>query len=103
MESKHLIMKCMLKIEDKIVNTHTLIDCRATGIAFIDKEFVYHHQIREEKLKESRELEVIDGRHIESGTITTMAKLRLVIEEHQKQLPAFVTKLGDYSIVLQLP
>jgi hypothetical protein len=43
MESKHLIVKCSLKIGDKLIDTHALIDCGATGIAFIDKDFVHHH------------------------------------------------------------
>ena len=103
MESKHLVVKCSLKIEDKIIDTHALIDCGATGIAFIDKDFVRHHQIQEKELKDPRELEVIDGRPIESGTITTMAKLDLGIRGHQEQLPVFVTKLGHYPIVLGLP
>jgi hypothetical protein len=56
-----------------LIDTHTLIDCGATGIAFIDKDYVRHHQLEERNLKKSRELEVIDGRPIESGTITMMA------------------------------
>jgi hypothetical protein len=48
-------------------------------------------------------LEVIDGRPIESGTITTMAKLNIRIRSHQEQLPVFVTKFGHYPIVLRLP
>ena len=48
-------------------------------------------------------MEVIDGRPIESGTITTMAKLDLGIKGHQEKLPAFITKLGHYPIVLGLP
>jgi hypothetical protein len=44
MESKHLVVKCSLKIENKLIDTHALIDCGATGIAFIDKDFVRHHQ-----------------------------------------------------------
>jgi hypothetical protein len=103
MESKHLVVKYTLKIGDKLVDTHALIDCGATGIAFIDKDFVRHHQLEEKELKEARELEVIDGRPIESGTITTMAKLDLGIRGHQEKLPAFVTKLGHYPIVLGLP
>jgi sulfur relay (sulfurtransferase) DsrF/TusC family protein len=55
MESKHLIVKCSLKIGDKLIDTYALIDCRATGIVFIDKVFVRHHQLEERKLKESRE------------------------------------------------
>jgi hypothetical protein len=77
MKSKHLVVKCSLKIGGKFIDSHALIDCGATGIAFIDKDFVRHHQLEETELKESRELEFIDGRPIESGTITTMAKLDL--------------------------
>src|SRR6202142_512404 len=98
MESKHLVVKCSLKIKDQVIDTHTLIDCGATGIAFVDKDFVRHHGLEEKELKESRELEVINGRPIESGTITTMAKLDLRIKGHQEQLPAFITKLGHYPI-----
>jgi hypothetical protein len=72
-------VKYSLKIEDKVIDNHTLIDCGATGITFIDNDFVCHHQVKEQKPKESRELEVIDGRPIESGMITTMAKLKVVI------------------------
>jgi hypothetical protein len=91
------------EIEDKIIATHVLIDCGATGIAFIDKDFVRHYQLKEKTRKESRELEVIDGRPIKSGTISTIGKLDLGIQEHQEQLPTFVTKLGHYPIVLDLP
>ena len=52
MESKHLVVKFSLKIGDKLVDTHALIDCGATGIAFIDKDFVRHHQLKEKELKE---------------------------------------------------
>ena len=47
MESKHLIVKCSLKIKDKIVQTLALIDCGATGIVFVDKDFVCHHVLEE--------------------------------------------------------
>ena len=103
MESKYLIMKCLLKIGERIVNTHALIDCGANGIVFVDKDFVCHHQLEEKELKQSRELQVIDGRPIESGTITTMARLNIEIRSHQEQLQVFITKLGHYPIVLGLP
>jgi hypothetical protein len=44
-ESKHLVIKCLLKIEDRLINTHALIDCGAMGIAFVDTDFVLHHQL----------------------------------------------------------
>jgi len=42
-ESKHLVVKCSVKIGEKLISTHALIDCGATGIAFVDKDFVGHH------------------------------------------------------------
>jgi hypothetical protein len=79
MESKHLVVKCLRKIGDRLIDTHVSIDCGATGIAFVDKDFVRHHQLEEKLLPESRELEVIDRGPIESGTITTMGKLNIGI------------------------
>jgi hypothetical protein len=46
--------------------------------------------VKKHEIRESRELEVIDGRLIESGTITTMENLNLGIRGYPEQLPAFV-------------
>jgi len=48
---------------------HALIDCGATGIAFMDQDFARHHQIPLQELKEKKQVEVINGRPIESGDI----------------------------------
>jgi hypothetical protein len=69
----------------------------------VDKDFVPNYELEEKEFGESGGLEVIDGGPIESGTITTMVKLPLVIQLHDKPLPAFVTKLGHYPIVLGIP
>jgi hypothetical protein len=66
-----------VQIGDSLIVTNALIDCRAMGISFVDKDFVHHHLLEQKKLQESTELEIIDGRPIESGTITTMAKLNI--------------------------
>ena len=102
MESKHFILKCSLKIKDKLVQTHILIDCRATGIAFVNKDFVHHQGLKEKELNVTRKLKVIDKRPIESGTITTIVKMNLGIKGHREELPAFIMKLGYYPIVLGL-
>jgi hypothetical protein len=73
MESKHHVMKCSLKTENNTSDTHALIDCRATGIVSINKDFIHHYCLQGKELEESRQLKVIDRRPIESGTITTMA------------------------------
>jgi len=54
-------------------------------------------------LKEKRQVEFIDGRHIQSGDITHVAKVGMMIQDHQEQLLMFVTKLGHYPIVLGIP
>jgi hypothetical protein len=37
MDSQHVVVKCWLKIRNKLSNTHALIDSRAMGIALEDE------------------------------------------------------------------
>jgi hypothetical protein len=39
MEGKHLVITCTLTVNNQVIPTHALIDCGATGIAFIDQDF----------------------------------------------------------------
>jgi hypothetical protein len=103
MEGKHLVITCSLTVNNQEIPTHALIDCGATGIAFMDQDFARHHQIPLQELKEKKQVEVIDGRPIESGDITHIAKVGMKIQEHKEQLPMFITKLGHYPIVLGIP
>jgi hypothetical protein len=50
MDNKHFVVRCSLKIEDRLINSHALIDCRVTGIAYVDKDFVRHHESEEKEL-----------------------------------------------------
>ena len=85
------------------IATHALIDCWATGISFSDQDFARHHQIPLPELKEKRQVEVIDGRPIESEEITHIAKVGMMIQDHREQWPMFITKLGQYLIVIDIP
>jgi hypothetical protein len=49
------------------------------------------------------QVEVIDGRLIQSGAIPHIPKVGMQIQESKEQLPMFITKLGHYPIVLGLP
>jgi len=102
MEGKHVIL-CNVSFGDKTIASHALIDCGATGVAFVDEDFARHHQLPLTPLKYPRALEVIDGRPISSGDITHTANTTLSIHEHREQIPMFVTKLGHYPIVLGIP
>jgi hypothetical protein len=103
MEGKHLVITCSLTVNNEEIPTHALIDCGATGIAFMDRDFACHHRIQLQEIKEKKEVEVIDGRPIESGDITHIAKVGMQTQEHKEQLPMFITKLGHYPIVLGIP
>jgi hypothetical protein len=103
LDGKHLVIACTIYVNEKPIQTYALIDCGATGIAFIDESFASHHQVPFEKLLIPRSLEVIDGRPIESGDITHLARAKMEIEGHREDLPMFVTKLGHYPIVLGIP
>ena len=61
LEGKHLVVSCSLNFSDSPIQTHVLIDCGATRIAFVDEEFVRHHQLPVKELKTPRALEVIYG------------------------------------------
>jgi len=103
MEGKHLVILCNVSFGDKTIVSHALINCGATGVAFIDEDFARHHQLPLAPLKYPRALEVIDGRPISSRDITNTANATLSIHEHREQIPMFVTKLSHYPIVLGIP
>jgi hypothetical protein len=52
MEGKHLVKMCSLTVDDQEIQTHALIDCGDTGIAFMDQDFARHHNIPLQELKE---------------------------------------------------
>jgi hypothetical protein len=44
MDGNHLVVTCTLSLNHKEIPTHALIDCRATGYAFIDQDFANPHR-----------------------------------------------------------
>jgi len=103
MEGKHVVITCTLTVNNQEIPTHALIDCGATGIAFMDHDFAHHQGIPLQELKEKKQVEVIEGRPIESGDITHIASAGMKIQDHREQLPMFITKLGHYPIVPRIP
>ena len=103
LDGHHLIIKYTIEDFTRRLDTHLLVDCGASGFAFIDKDYVQQHNLLLHSLKDPRRLEVIDGRPIDSGDITHVTKVGLDINGHRKQVSAFVTKLGHYPLVLGIP
>jgi predicted aspartyl protease len=84
MDGKHLVVTCALSLNNCKIPTHALIDCGATGYAFIDKDFAELHQLPLYPLETPRALEVIDRWKISSGDITHLDKAQLYIQEHRE-------------------
>ena len=105
LDGNHIVISTQIKDDSSNTNitTHALVDCGATGYAFVDEEFASDQNFPLFKIKKPCCLEVIDGRPIESGLITYMTKLNMTIAGHKEIIPLFVTKLGHYPIVLGLP
>jgi hypothetical protein len=99
LEGGHLVIECSLNK----VRSHALVDCGATGLAFIDENFARQHHWDLIPLHEYRDLEVIDGCRISSGAITHIVKLPFSIGDHGEERIAFVTNLGHYQLVLRIP
>jgi hypothetical protein len=77
-----------------------LIDCGATGIAFMDQYFARHHQIPLQEHKEHKYVRVIDAKPIESRDIIHLVKLSMDVKDHKEQLLMFITKLGHSPTVV---
>ena len=103
LEGEHLFVAATLRNGDHSIQTPAMIDTGATGFAFIDENFVRQHKFPRYRLNPPRDLEVIDGRPIESGQITHLTKISCQIQDHTEMLPAFITKLGHFSLVLGIP
>jgi hypothetical protein len=100
MEGKHLVITSTLTVNNQEIRTPAVIDCGATGFAFTYHDFSHHHEIPLQELKQKKQVEVIDGRPIESGDITHISKVSMKRQGHGEQMPKFITKLGHNPIVL---
>lgn len=104
MSEDQLVVTCSVSQNSaSFVPTYALINTGASGYAFVDQDFATKHGFALTPLKKLRLLEVIDGRLVESGRITHIAKLSLDIHGRQETAPFFVNKLGHYPIVMGIP
>jgi hypothetical protein len=103
MEVKHLVIICLLTVNNQEIPTDALINCGATGIAFLNQDFARHHLIPLQELKEKTQVEVIDRRPIESGDITLITKVDMKVQGFKEQLRIFIMTLGHYPIVRGIP
>lgn len=103
MEVRHLVITCILTMNNQEIPTQMLIHSGTTHIAFMDQNFACHHQIRIQQLKQKKQVEVINGKPIKSGYISHIANVGIKTHDHKEQLPMFVTQLWQYRIVIRIP
>ena len=80
-----------------------MIDCDASGKAFIDFSFVQFHKIPLLSLHQPCTVTVVDGRVTSSEIITHFVRVPLVIDNHIEITDMFITKLGHYPVILRIP
>jgi len=100
LEGENLFVAATLHNSDHSIQTSAIIDTGATGFVFIDENFVCQQNFPQYRLNPPQDLEVINGRPIESGQITYLTKISYQIQDHTETLPAFITKLGHFLLVL---
>ena len=100
LDGRHLVVSLVVSIGTIRIKTYALIDCGASGFAFVDSSFAHHHRIPLALMKNPRILELADGRPVSSGKLTHLARLNLDIASHSEPANLLVTSLGHYPIVL---
>jgi hypothetical protein len=103
MEGKHLVVSFTLANNNSSFSSFALIDSRATRFGFIDGNFIHHQNISQLPRLNPCSLQVIDGRPINSGIITHYVEIPMRIGTHEEKARLFVTQLGHYPIVLEIP
>jgi RNase H-like domain found in reverse transcriptase/Reverse transcriptase (RNA-dependent DNA polymerase)/Retroviral aspartyl protease len=78
-------------------------DSGATGEAFLDESFAQRYNLTMTKLDQPLRLRVVDGRDSSAGSITHSAQLQLQLGDHKEQILCYVTKLGQYDMILGHP
>ena len=81
----HLVVSCTLRLGRSRIQTLSLIDCGASGYAFIDKKFAQTNQIPLHPLKYARRLEGFDGQPALTGNITHAAEVIMDLNGHTEK------------------
>lgn len=95
-----LVLACSLINNNSSIKTCAFIDSGGNGFGFIDSNFVQKNHLRKYLLPIPRTLRVVDGRKSVAGMITHSVKTRLDIGDHSEVAELFITKLGNYPIIL---
>jgi hypothetical protein len=102
-DGNHLIIPCTLSDHDIKMDTHALVDCRCTGLSFMNEAFARQHHFPHYQLKKPKTAQVIDGHPISSGDITEYVEVQYTIGDQHETLTAYLTSLRHYPLILGIP
>jgi hypothetical protein len=103
MDGNHLVILYTLSDHDIKIDTYALVDCRCTGLSFMNKAFTCQHNFPCSELKNTKTVKVIDGCLISLGDITEYVEVQCMIGDHYETLTAYLTSLGHYPLILGIP
>jgi hypothetical protein len=103
MDGNHLVVPCTLSDCDIKIDTYALVDCRCTGLCFMNEAFACQRNFPHYQLKIPNTVEVIDGRPISSGDITEYVEVQYTIGDHHETLTTYLTSLGHYPLLVGIP
>jgi hypothetical protein len=85
------------------IKTHAIKDSGTIRKAFLDESFAQRYNLIITKLDQFLQLRVVDSRDFSAGSITYSAQLQLQLGDHKKQILYYMTKLGQYNMILGHP
>ena len=101
---KHLISRCINKINGKFENFSTLFDTGVIGEIFIDKSYALQHNIFLISLIKAIPLQGFDGNPTGSGPVTHSVYIPFVPPGYAPQLTRlFITDIPQFFIMINLP
>ncbi|KAI0996656.1 hypothetical protein K3495_g11527 [Podosphaera aphanis] len=95
-----LVVPYILSSGRREFQTNAFIDSGGNDLGFIDTTFVQNNNLPVSRLSLPRVLRVVDGRKSASGLVTHTVTIMLSINNHQEIVRLFVTRLGQYPLIL---
>ena len=102
--NKHLVSRCIIKINGNSENPPTLFDTGATGEIFMDKSYAFQHNIFFISLIKAIPLQGFDGNPTGSGLVTHFVYIPFAPLSCTPQLTRlFITDIPQFLIMINLP
>ena len=94
----HLIVPCEINEYEPVDG---MIDCGATGLAFMNTLLARHLKLKTTKLEEPQEVVAADGHAMDP--ITETVNIRMKIKDHVEDITMFLSNIGSFNIILGMP